>query len=102
MLEALEKTRPYLRSHGGNVELVARDADGDRAAPHAGQLPRLPFVGGDAQARHREGDLEAAPDVTAIVVERTTTGPAKRGRCPLVELGRVDRRPRRRPGPPEP
>ena len=53
---ALEKSRPYLKSHGGNVELVAIDEPGHRAAPDAGELPRLPVLGRDAQARHRAGD----------------------------------------------
>ena len=77
---ALDKTRPYLKSHGGNVELVGIDEARVRAAPDAGQLPRLPLVGRHAQARHRAGDLR---------------GRARRERDPRGGPGRA--RPARRP-----
>ncbi len=50
--EALDGVRPYLGSHGGDVELVeVRGRRGTRA--DAGQLRGLPGVGDDAQARDR-------------------------------------------------
>ena len=75
VLGALEKTRPYLKSHGGNVELVGIDAARRGAAPDAGELPRLPVLGGDAQARHRAGD----PRGGARRERHRGGGPGRRG-----------------------
>ena len=47
---ALDEVRPYLESHGGDVELLG-DRGRRRAAAAAGQLQRLPVLDGDAEAR---------------------------------------------------
>ena len=52
---ALDEVRPYLETHGGNVELVGVE-DGCRAPASGGQLQRLPLLAGDARARDRGGD----------------------------------------------
>ena len=52
MREALDGVRPYLGSHGGDVELVGV-TDGVARRADAGQLRGLPGVVDDAQARDR-------------------------------------------------
>ena len=54
VLEALDTVRPYMESHGGNVELVAlRGRCGEARA--AGQLQRLRRLAGDAGAGDQAG-----------------------------------------------
>ena len=52
--EALDSVRPYMESHGGDVELVAIE---DGVAQHAARRPLqgLPGLGGDARAGDQEG-----------------------------------------------
>ena len=68
---ALEKNRPYLKSHGGNVELVAIDDGVVRlrmeGSCHGCQSSAVTLKLAIEQAIH-----EAAPDVTAILVEGGT------------------------------
>ena len=52
---ALDEVRPYLVSHGGDVELLGVDGR-RRAAAAARALQRLPVLGDDAEARDRGGD----------------------------------------------
>ena len=58
VLEALDTVRPYMESHGGNVELLG-DRGRGRAAAAAGQLQRLRRVAGDARARDQAGARRA-------------------------------------------
>ena len=69
VLGALEKTRPYLRSHGGNVELVAVDADGTVRLRMQGSCHGCPSSAVTLKLAIEKAIQEAAPDVTAIVVE---------------------------------
>ncbi len=71
---ALERVRPYLKSHGGNVELIGV-SEGAVCAADAGKLPRLSQLGDDAQARHRGGDLRGGADVARIEVEGVVAPP---------------------------
>ena len=50
MRGALDEVRPYLESHGGDVELLALE-DGVVRLRLRGQLQRLPVLDGDAEAR---------------------------------------------------
>ncbi len=52
--EALDSVRPYMETHGGDVELLG-DRGRGRAAAAAGLLPRLRRVGLDARAGHQAG-----------------------------------------------
>ena len=52
---ALDSVRPYLGSHGGNVELMDISAGGRGAAEAARHLPGLPVVVRHAQVRRRGG-----------------------------------------------
>jgi Fe-S cluster biogenesis protein NfuA len=88
VLGALEKTRPYLRSHGGNVELVAVDADGTVRLRMQGSCHGCPSSAVTLKLAIEKAIQEAAPDVTAIVVEDEHR-PRETGPLPLVELGRV-------------
>lgn len=102
VLEALEKTRPYLRSHGGNVELVSVD-DGTRVRLRLlGSCHGCPSSSVTLKLAVEQAVREAAPEITAIDVDGesgaaialpTVHAPAPasvahRGRSPLplVEL----------------
>ena len=52
--QALEHVRPYMESHGGNVELLSLSRR-RRPAATGGQLLRLLGVGRDARACHQAG-----------------------------------------------
>ena len=52
---ALDEVRPYLESHGGDVELLGHRGR-RRAAAAGGHLQRLPVLGADADARDRGRD----------------------------------------------
>ena len=59
---ALARVRPYLGSHGGDVEVVELDERrGSRAPAHDGQLRRLPVVRDDGEARRREARSTSWP-----------------------------------------
>jgi Fe-S cluster biogenesis protein NfuA len=74
--QALEKTRPYLHSHGGNVELLAV-ADGVVRLRLDGSCHGCPSSAQTLQQTIEEAILETAPDVTAIeVVDERVTVPA--------------------------
>lgn len=71
VMAALEKVRPFLRSHGGSVELLGI-ADG---------VVRLRLGGGGSSTQAlrqavEEAVYNAAPDVTAIQVEEEASRPA--------------------------
>lgn len=69
VLEALEKTRPYLRSHGGNVELVRVSDSGAVTLRLEGSCDSCPSSAVTLQSTVEQAIYEAAPDVTAIIVE---------------------------------
>ena len=60
VLQALEQVRPFLRSHGGNVELLSL-TDGVIRLRLQGQLPRLPVLGRDHEANDRASDSDPCP-----------------------------------------
>src|SRR6185295_19669255 len=65
---ALEKNRPYLKSHGGNVELVAID-DGVVRLRMEGSCHGCPSSAVTLKLAIEQAIHEAAPDVNAILVE---------------------------------
>jgi Fe-S cluster biogenesis protein NfuA/nitrite reductase/ring-hydroxylating ferredoxin subunit len=69
VVEALEKTRPYLRSHGGNVQLVRVSDSGAVTLRLEGSCHSCPSSAVTLQSTVEQAIYEAAPDVTAIVVE---------------------------------
>jgi Fe-S cluster biogenesis protein NfuA/nitrite reductase/ring-hydroxylating ferredoxin subunit len=69
VVEALERTRPYLRSHGGNVELVRLNDAGAVVLRLEGSCHSCPSSAVTLQSTVEQAIYEAAPDVTAIIVE---------------------------------
>jgi len=76
ILQALEKTRPYLRSHGGNVELVHVSDTGAVTLRLEGSCHSCPSSAVTLQSTVEQAIYEAAPDVTVIVVEGVVQEPA--------------------------
>ena len=66
---ALEKTRPYLKSHGGNVELVGIDDPGIVRLRMQGSCHGCPSSAVTLKLAIEQAIHEAAPDVSAILVE---------------------------------
>jgi Fe-S cluster biogenesis protein NfuA/nitrite reductase/ring-hydroxylating ferredoxin subunit len=66
---ALEKTRPYLKSHGGNVELVGIDESGAVRLRMQGSCHGCPSSAVTLKLAIEQAIYEAAPDVSAIVVD---------------------------------
>ncbi len=67
--QALEKTRPYLKSHGGNVNLVGVDDVGAVTLRLEGNCHGCPSSSATLKLAVEEAIYEAAPDVTAIIVQ---------------------------------
>lgn len=72
VVQALEKTRPYLQSHGGNVDLVAVDDSGAVTLRLEGNCHGCPSSSATLKTAVEEAIYEAAPDVTAILVESSS------------------------------
>ena len=86
--QALEKTRPYLKSHGGNVELVGIDDSGAVTLRLEGNCHGCPSSSATLKLAVEEAIYDAAPDVTAIIVQGSIedASPAL-GFVPLSSLG---------------
>ncbi len=67
--DALEKTRPYLKSHGGNVELVSIDEAGVVHLRMEGSCHGCPSSAVTLKLAIEEAIHHAAPDVSAILVD---------------------------------
>ncbi len=65
---ALEKSRPYLRSHGGNVELLSIE-DGIVRLRMEGSCKGCPSSAMTMKSTIEKAIYDAAPDVSAIEVE---------------------------------
>jgi Fe-S cluster biogenesis protein NfuA len=69
VLQALDKTRPYLRSHGGDVELIRITESGAVTLRLNGSCHSCPSSSATLQSTVEEAIYAAAPDVTSIAVE---------------------------------
>ncbi|HXN97778.1 MAG TPA: NifU family protein [Candidatus Acidoferrales bacterium] len=69
VLQALEKTRPYLKSHGGNVSLIDVSDSGAVTLRLEGNCHGCPSSSATLKLAVEEAIYEAAPDVTAIIVQ---------------------------------
>jgi len=76
VLEGLEQARPYLRSHGGNVELVEVDEGGAVRLRMQGSCHGCPSSSVTLKLAIEDAIREAAPDVTTIVVDGSPAAPA--------------------------
>jgi Fe-S cluster biogenesis protein NfuA len=85
VLQALDKVRPYLHSHGGNVELLGVE-DGVVRLRLQGSCQSCPSSSMTLKLAIEEAIYEAAPDVTAIEAEGVLESPAPSGLVPLVRL----------------
>ena len=88
VLQALEKTRPYLRSHGGNVNLVAVEHSGAVTLRLEGSCHGCPSSSATLKLAVEEAIYDAAPDVTAITVEGSIQEQPASGFVPLLSLDR--------------
>jgi Fe-S cluster biogenesis protein NfuA/nitrite reductase/ring-hydroxylating ferredoxin subunit len=84
VMQALDKVRPYLSSHGGNVEVLGIE-DGVVRLRLQGSCKSCPSSSMTLKLAIEEAIYEAAPDVTAIEAEGVLEPPAPSG---LVPLGR--------------
>lgn len=86
--QALDKVRPYLFSHGGNVELLGITEAGGVRLRLEGSCHGCPSSRVTLKYSIEEAIYEAAPDVTAIQVEGTVESQPNRppGFVPMAEL----------------
>jgi Fe-S cluster biogenesis protein NfuA len=70
--QALDKTRPYLQSHSGNVSIVAVEPDGTVRLRLEGSCHGCPSSQVTLKSAIEDVIYEAAPDVTELVVEGVT------------------------------
>jgi Fe-S cluster biogenesis protein NfuA/nitrite reductase/ring-hydroxylating ferredoxin subunit len=69
VVQALETSRPYLRSHGGNVELVSVSEGGAVVLRLQGSCHSCPSSAMTLQSTVEQAIYDAAPDVTSIFVD---------------------------------
>lgn len=82
---ALDKVRPYLDSHGGNVELIGITDDVVRLRLQ-GSCKSCPSSSMTLKLAIEEAIMAAAPDVVAIEAEGVTEQPAPTG---FVQIGKA-------------
>jgi Fe-S cluster biogenesis protein NfuA len=81
--QALEGVRPYLRSHGGNVELLGV-SDGVVRLRLNGSCHSCPSSAVTMQQTIEEAIYGKAPEVTAVQVEGTPAAEAEDGRARMA------------------
>lgn len=87
--EALDKVRPYLGSHAGDVDLVGIDADGVLQLQLKGTCDGCPSSTVTAKYAIEKVVKEAAPEISGVVVEGVVpepTGPGGRMLLPLEAI----------------
>lgn len=72
--EALDKVRPYMESHGGNVEILSLDGGIARLRLH-GSCHGCPSSAATLEGLIREALLETAPDLLGLEVEGVVDPP---------------------------
>lgn len=84
---ALDKVRPYLHSHGGNVELLGISPQGVVRLRMQGSCHGCPSSAATLQNSIEQAILETAPDVTEIAVEGVVpAAPVSPGFVPVERL----------------
>ncbi len=76
VLAALERVRPYLGSHAGDVEYLGLDPDGTVRLRLAGSCDGCPSSAITVKMAIEKGIEDVAPEVTKVVVEGMTSDPA--------------------------
>jgi Fe-S cluster biogenesis protein NfuA len=69
VLQALEKVRPYLRSHGSEVELIGLTDAGVLTLRFEGSSHSCPSSAATLQSTVEQAVYDAVPDVASIVVD---------------------------------
>lgn len=84
----LEEVRPYLDSHGGNVELVSVDEDGIVLLRMQGSCEGCPASAMTLKLAIEDAVFKAAPDVSAVEAEGAVEeeGPAATGGLLQIEM----------------
>lgn len=85
VMQALDKVRPYLDSHGGNVELLGISDAGAVRLRLQGSCKSCPSSSMTLKLAIEEAIYEAAPDVTAIEAEGVAEQPTATG---FVQIGK--------------
>jgi Fe-S cluster biogenesis protein NfuA/nitrite reductase/ring-hydroxylating ferredoxin subunit len=99
VLAALERVRPYLGSHAGDVEYLGLDPDGTVRLRLAGSCDGCPSSAITVKMAIEKGIADVAPEVTKVEVEgvvpdsATGLGPAGSEGHKLLPLTQVDRQP---------
>ncbi|HLK58024.1 MAG TPA: NifU family protein [Chthonomonadaceae bacterium] len=88
---ALEEVRPYLQSHGGNVELIGVE-EGVARLRLLGHCNGCPSSTMTLKLAIEEAIRKAAPDLVAIEAEGATASPAPAAFVPLASLQRMERK----------
>jgi Fe-S cluster biogenesis protein NfuA len=83
---ALEKVRPYLGSHGGNVELLRISEDGAVHLQMQGSCHSCPSSAITLKNTIEQAIYDKAPDVTAIHVVEEPAKPTVSGFVPIEQL----------------
>ncbi|MGA8037062.1 MAG: NifU family protein [Candidatus Acidiferrales bacterium] len=87
VMQALEKSRPYLKSHGGNVELMKVSEDGAVVLKLQGSCHSCPSSAVTLQSTVEQAIYDAAPDVTSIFVDGVVEQkPKAAGFIPVASL----------------
>jgi len=76
VLAALERVRPYLGSHAGDVEYLGLDPDGTVRLRLAGSCDGCPSSAITVKMAIERGIEDVAPEVTRVDVEGVTSDPA--------------------------
>ena len=84
--EALDSVRPYMESHGGNVELLGIE-DGIAKLRLEGSCNGCPASASTMELAIEQALQEAAPDLEGIDVEGVTAAPAALGAFELPMSG---------------
>ncbi|MGH3809297.1 MAG: NifU family protein [Pseudonocardiaceae bacterium] len=99
VLAALERVRPYLGSHSGDVEYLGLDPDGTVRLRLAGSCDGCPSSALTVKMAIEKGIEDVAPEVTKVEVEGVAPDPASRlSAAPaeghtLLPLSQVSREP---------
>jgi Fe-S cluster biogenesis protein NfuA/nitrite reductase/ring-hydroxylating ferredoxin subunit len=86
VIHALEKVRPYLRSHGGNVELLAISENGDVELRLEGSCHGCPSSAMTLKLAIEEAIYEAAPDIQSLSVQGVVEQKRPAGFVPVETL----------------